>query len=113
AATILQLKDNKYLDEARFIGCIIRARIGQGLGPLRILAEFKEHQIPPSKVENHEEWQKISWFDNAFEIKERRFGKITCADFKQQQKQKLFLQRRGFTLDQIRHAFSETSSAEG
>lgn len=103
---IQRLLESKYLDNNRFIGCVIRARISQGVGPIRIKAELSGHDITSIEVERHEEWQKANWSDIALRAKIKRFGQALPLDLKAKAKQLQFLTRRGFTQGQAQTAIS-------
>lgn len=103
---LLKLQQANYLNESRFIGCIIRARISQGAGPLKILNELQSHDIAQNLIESHEEWQEIDWPKLALHVKIKRFGPDVAIEAKQKAKQIQFLQRRGFQIDHINHAIS-------
>ena len=103
---ITRLQKDNYLNESRFIGCIIRARISQGAGPLKILNELQSHEIAQNLVESHEEWQEVDWSKLALHVKIKRFGTQVAKEPKQKAKQIQFLQRRGFQIDHVNHAIS-------
>lgn len=103
---IHKLQKADYLNEERFIGCVIRARVAQGAGPLKILNELQSHDISQSRIEDHEEWLEVNWAYLAVQVRSKRFGLEAPLDIKQKAKQMQFLQRRGFQIDHINHAFS-------
>ena len=74
-------------------------RYNQGKGPIKIALELKLRGISTFDLSDYD------WFKSAKEIREKKFGDCSSIDFKEQAKQKRFLQSRGFGLDQINQAF--------
>jgi regulatory protein len=105
-AAIARLLESKYLDNTRFIGCLIRARVAQGAGPAKIKAQLLSHDISSAHIENHEQWQQTNWLVLARQAKVKRFGELPPADHKAKAKQIQFLTRRGFSTSQASTAIS-------
>lgn len=105
-SAIEQLLKANYLSNERFIGCLIRARISQTMGPARIKAELLNHEISSTQIESHEEWQQTNWHDIALQAKIKRFGGAAATDHKAKLKQLQYLTRRGFSTDQANSAIS-------
>lgn len=103
---IEQMIKANYLNNDRYIGCVIRARIEQGAGPNKIKAELKSHEIPTHQIERHEDWQKANWRLLATKVKQKRFGVEPVQDAKAKAKQLQFLYRRGFSQEDAQAAIS-------
>lgn len=103
---IERLIKEKYLDNERFMECLIRARIAQGQGPMMILAELATHDISANQAQNHEKWQQTNWDLVAYQAKVKRFGLAVEQDIKKKAKQAQFLTRRGFSASQVNTAIS-------
>ena len=100
-----QLAAEGMQSDARFAETFVRSRIDRGRGPLRIRAELIERGIEDEQIVEallqYEDW----WRDLALEAYNKRYGeKMPSVDIEERLKRSMFLQRRGFTADQIRYA---------
>ena len=98
-STITQLAEQNYQSDERFAEAFILMRFNQGKGPVRIASELKLRGISSFNLSD------FDWFKSAKEIRKKKFGDLASSDFKEQAKQKRFLQSRGFSLDQINQSF--------
>ena len=98
-SAITQLTEQNYQSDERFAEAFILMRFNQGKGPVRIASELKLRGIISFNLSD------FDWFKSAKEIRKKKFGDIVSSDFKEQAKQKRFLQSRGFNLDQINQSF--------
>ena len=98
-SAITQLTEQNYQSDERFAEAFILMRFNQGKGPVRIASELKLRGISSFNLSD------FDWFKSAKEIRKKKFGDLTSSDFKEQAKQKRFLQSRGFSLDQINQSF--------
>ncbi|MDC0499090.1 recombination regulator RecX [Candidatus Pseudothioglobus singularis] len=98
-SAITQLAEQNYQSDERFAEDFILMRFNQGKGPVKIASELKLRGISSFNLSD------FDWFKSAKEIRKKKFGDIVSADFKEQAKQKRFLQSRGFSLDQINQSF--------
>ena len=98
-SAITQLVEQNYQSDERFAEAFILMRFNQGKGPVKIASELKLRGINSFNLSD------FDWFESAKEIRKKKFGDIVSSDFKQQAKQKRFLQSRGFSLDQINQSF--------
>ena len=98
-SAITQLTEQNYQSDERFAEAFILMRFNQGKGPVRIASELKLRGISSFNLSD------FDWFKSAKEIRKKKFGDIASSDFKEQAKQKRFLQSRGFSLDQINQSF--------
>ena len=98
-SAITKLADQNYQSDNRFSEAFILMRYNQGNGPVKIASELKFRGISTFDLSDYD------WFKSAKEIREKKFGDSSSIDFKEQAKQKRFLQSRGFGLDQINQAF--------
>ena len=98
-SAITQLTEQNYQSDERFAEAFILMRFNQGKGPVRIASELKLRGISSFNLSD------FDWFKSAKEIRKKKFGDLDPLDFKEQAKQKRFLQSRGFSLDQINQAF--------
>ena len=98
-SAITQLTEQNYQSDERFAEAFILMRFNQGKGPVRIASELKLRGISSFNLSD------FDWFKSAKEIRKKKFGDNVSPDFKEQAKQKRFLQSRGFSLDQINQTF--------
>jgi len=98
-STISKLAEQNYQSDNRFAEAFIVMRFNQGKGPIKIVLELKMRGISSYDLSD------FDWFKSAKEIRKKKFGDSSSIDFKEQAKQKRFLQSRGFSLDQINQAF--------
>ena len=98
-SAITQLTEQNYQSDERFAEAFILMRFNQGKGPVRIASELKLRGISSFNLSD------FDWFKSAKEIRKKKFGDLDPLDFKEQAKQKRFLQSRGFSLDQINQSF--------
>ena len=96
---ITQLTEQNYQSDERFAEAFILMRFNQGKGPVKIASELKLRGISSFNLSD------FDWFKSAKEIRKKKFGDLASSDFKEQAKQKRFLQSRGFSLDQINQSF--------
>ena len=103
-AVLAQLVDEGYLSDARFAEVFVRSRHDRGVGPLKIRAELRERGVVESLVEDAFRELAADWFDAARQQRDKRFGASPPQDFKERARQIRFLQRRGFSGEQVRAA---------
>ena len=96
---ITQLAEQNYQSDERFAEAFILMRFNQGKGPVKIASELKLRGISSFNLSD------FDWFKSAKDIRKKKFGDLASSDFKEQAKQKRFLQSRGFNLDQINQSF--------
>ena len=98
-SAITKLAEQNYQSNERFAEAFILMRFNQGKGPVKIASELKLRGISSFNLSD------FDWFKSAKEIRKKKFGELASSDFKEQAKQKRFLQSRGFSLDQINQSF--------
>jgi regulatory protein len=100
-AAVERLAAEGLQDDRRFATSLIRSRIRQGKGPVRIRLDLTRRGIDPALVESAlaesgEDWEKL-----ARRVRQRKFGAGDPGDFREKARQMRFLQYRGFEADQI------------
>lgn len=100
AETIEGLARDGWQSDARYVESMIRQRIAQGYGPLRIDAELDHAGVSESLIRQALAEAAPDWKALAVEAHARRFGdgRISASDW---QKHYRHLAGRGFTSDQI------------
>jgi regulatory protein len=101
---IAQLTRDGLQSDQRFAESFVQSRINQGKGPVRIRLELAERGIDDAAIELAIEGANANWYALARDIRFRKFGRETPADFRTKAKQMRFLQYRGFEPDHIRIA---------
>jgi regulatory protein len=104
---LAQLEADNLLSPARFAESFVRARVGRGKGPLLIRAELGARRIAQEIVEQALTEVGVDWAELAREARIKRFGRPVPTDFSAQQKQRRFLQQRGFDARHMRLAMSD------
>lgn len=103
-AALRRLAEDGYQDDGRFGEMLVRSRIGQGYGPMRIRAELRSHKIPDALVEALLEAAAADWLVNARDLLRRRHHGTGKPDFAERGKRAQFLLRRGFPAATVRQA---------
>ena len=98
-SSISLLAEQNFQSDERFSEAFILMRYNQGKGPLKIVFELKGRGI------NKFNLTAFDWSKLAKEVRIKKFGNSISLDFKDQAKQKRFLQSRGFGFDEINQAF--------
>ena len=98
-SSISLLAEQNFQSDERFSEAFILMRYNQGKGPLKIAFELKGRGI------NKFNLTAFDWSKLAKEVRIKKFGYSISLDFKDQAKQKRFLQSRGFGFDEINQAF--------
>jgi regulatory protein len=105
-SVLTELAQEKLLSDRRFAEVYVRGRFERGYGPLRIRAELRERGVDNSLVEPVMDERDRCWIESAGRQRRKRFGASFPERFSERAKQMRFLQRRGFTGEQIRAVFS-------
>lgn len=87
--------------DARFAESLVRTRIRQGYGPLRIRQELQMKHISPALITEVLSAEHENWLMHAMVVWEKKYKASGDVSFENKQKQKQFLLYRGFTPDII------------
>ncbi len=104
ADVVLELREERLLDDPRFVTNFVTWHAGRGQGPARIRQELSAAGLPPELIAEALE----SGPDFAAlcrEVRTRRFGTELPVAWSEKARQSRFLQYRGFSSDHIRSAF--------
>lgn len=102
-----KLQEQHYLDESRFVENFIQTRCNQGYGPQRIRQELRHRGIDEDLITTALEQQTVDWWQQAHQVREKRFGQQLPESMQERAKQMRFLSYRGFSSEQIRAVLSE------
>lgn len=104
-AAVEKLTGGGWQSDARFAEMLVRTRVAQGHGPVRIRAELGTHGLGQDMIDTALEELDGSWIQAARELAQRRFGlSLASADVAQRRKAADFLYRRGFDGEAVRLA---------
>ena len=92
------------LSEERFTEQFVRSRRGRGQGPARIREELRRRGIGDVAAREAIGQDDAHWAERASQARSRRFGDAAPVDYREWARQARFLERRGFTTEQIRSA---------
>lgn len=99
------IERNLQSDE-RFAESFSRERINRGRGPMKLRAEMRERGISDELQRDALLELEVDWFEQAVDVRRRRFGLAKVEEFKEKARQMRFLQSRGFSQDHVSHAMS-------
>ena len=101
ADAVARLGEEGYQDDARFGEMLVRSRIAQAYGPLRIRMELKSKGIGEQEIRRLLEEAEADWSAIAAALLERRYGRPS-ADPGERVRRAQFLLRRGFSAATVR-----------
>ena len=96
------LEARGFLSNQRFTEQYVGSRIARGQGPLRIREELRRRGVDGAAAKEAIERDDGFWFEQASRARRKRFGEAMPADGREWVRQARFLERRGFTAEQIR-----------
>ena len=105
-AAVERMAEAGWQSNERFAENLVRSRIAQGHGPLRIRAELATHGLDGEAIRAAMKGEGHDWARLAHELAQRRFGPALGEDRALQRKAGELLIRRGFTVEQMRRAIN-------
>jgi regulatory protein len=107
-AAVDRLAGDGWQSDARFAEMLVRSRVAQGQGPVRIRAELGTHGLGQEMIERALAGFEGDWALAARDLAQRRFGTgLASADTAQRRKAADFLYRRGFDGEAVRLALRD------
>lgn len=104
-------QEQDWLSDERFAEAYARQRIEAGYGLLRITGELSQRGVSEA-AETLQAMSSQDWCDQAVRLRRRRFGLLNLrGQLEERLRQMRFLQRRGFTQEQISAALDTVESA--
>ena len=100
-AAIERLGEQHYQDDDRFAEVLLRSRIAQGYGPMRLRVELKSHGLGDARIRELLEAADVDWTASAAAQLRRRYGAGTT-DPAERNRRAQFLLRRGFAAATVR-----------
>ncbi len=107
SAALDRLGEQHYQDDDRFAQVLLRSRVAQGYGPVRLRVELKSHGVADARISELLEETEIDWDASAAAQLRRRHGGAGSADPAERARRAQFLLRRGFaaaTVRRVTHA---------
>jgi regulatory protein len=98
------LEGHRFLDESRYLEVLIRSALERGHGLLRLRRDLQQRGLDKQLVEQGLAELEVDWFEQARNLRQRRFGSKPAIDQKEKARQLRYLQYRGFTSEQCFHA---------
>jgi len=102
SAAIDRLGEQQYQDDDRFAEVLLRSRIAQGYGPMRLRAELKSHGLGDARIRELLDAAEADWVALASAQLRRRYGGKGVADPAERARRAQFLLRRGFAAATVR-----------
>jgi regulatory protein len=102
SAAIDRLGEQQYQDDDRFGEVLLRSRIAQGYGPMRVRAELKSHGLGDARIRELLDAAEADWVAMAAAQLRRRYGGKATSDPAERGKRAQFLLRRGFATATVR-----------
>lgn len=102
-----RLGEQHYQDDDRFAEMLVRSRVSQGYGPMRVRAELKSHGLSDARIRAVLDEAEVDWDASAAAQLRRRFGAGSAPDRDEKARRAQFLLRRGFpaaTVRSVTHA---------
>lgn len=97
-----ELARENYQSDKRVAEMTVRSQIRKGKGPNRIKLALNAKSI--NKELAKEDMDDVDWYEQAYELKVKKYGVAVATDAKLKAKQIRFLQYRGFEMDAIMKA---------
>ena len=99
-----ELSKEHYQSDQRVAEMTVRSQVRKGKGPNRIKLALKTKHLDKALVQ--EDLAEIDWYEQAYQLKVKKYGAEVAKDPKIKAKQIRFLQYRGFEMDAIMKAIS-------
>lgn len=94
-----ELAEQHYQSDQRVAEQLVASQMRKGKGVYRIKQALQAKGLDSDLIED--DLQDIDWFEQAYQLKVKKFGTDVATDPKIKAKQVRFLQYRGFTMDII------------
>lgn len=108
AKVIAWCKAENYLDQQRFISMLVRSRVNKGYGLSYIVQECRQQNISREQVLQCATELEIDWFAVAQQLYQKKYGQSTVTEYKDKFKRMAYMQRRGFSNEQIQFAINQS-----
>ena len=102
-----ELSRENYQSDQRVAEMVVRSQIRKGKGPNRIKLALRAKSIDKELAQN--DMNEVDWYEEAYQLKVKKYGTEVSKDPKAKGKQIRFLQYRGFEMDAVMKAISRKS----
>ncbi|OTG66337.1 regulatory protein RecX [Acinetobacter silvestris] len=99
-----ELARENYQSDQRVAEMLLRSQIRKGKGPNSVKMALRAKNLDKALV--HEDIREIDWYEQAYQLKVKKYGIEVTKDPKIKAKQIRFLQYRGFDMDVIMKAIT-------
>jgi regulatory protein len=106
--TIAWCKSSNYLNPQRYLEMLLRSRTNKGYGLNYIVQECRQQHISREQVLECAEQLSIDWFGLALQQYQKKYSASEIIDYKDKLKRMAYLQRRGFSNEQIQFALNQS-----
>lgn len=103
-ALVEELAQENYQSDQRVAEMTVRSQLRKGKGPNRIKLALKSKHLDKALVQD--DMDEIDWYEQAYQLKVKKYGTDVSKDPKLKAKQIRFLQYRGFDMDSIMKAIT-------
>lgn len=97
-----RLREQHYQDDDRFAEMLLRSRVAQGYGPLRLRVELKSHGVADQHISELLDAADVDWGGCAANQLRRHYGGAGATDHTERIRRAQFLLRRGFGAATVR-----------
>lgn len=104
-AAVVECQRLALQSDSRYAEQLCRTRISQGYGPLRISQELQAKQVDEQLIDEILALEQDNWRDYAQQAWQKKFKAVQNASLAELQKQRRFLNYRGFPGDIIASVF--------
>lgn len=110
AAVITWCQAENYQSDHRYCAMLLRSKVAKGYGPAIVLQAAREQGLGRELVHDTLAALAIDWFALALQQYQKKYASLAIRDYQDKQKRMGFLQRRGFTVEQIQYAIQHQDS---
>ncbi|WP_445115976.1 regulatory protein RecX [Acinetobacter sp. WZC-1] len=103
-ALVNELARENYQSDRRVAEMMLASHVRRGKGPNRIKLALRSKQIDKTLIQ--QDLSEIDWYEQAYQLKIRKYGTEVTRDPRLKAKQIRFLQYRGFDMDAIMKAIT-------
>jgi len=105
------LQHEGLVSDERFMEMLVKVRRARGFGPLWIKKELQDKGVHGELIAERLDVSGREWIEEIRRVRQKKYGVKQPNNFAERARQARFLQYRGFTYDQIRHAFEHEDQA--
>ncbi len=104
-AAVAELKRQDLVSDQRFAEALVHSRMQRGYGPYRIRQELRQRGVHDAAIDDCLDVRGQQWLVRLREVREKKFGAQRPGSYREWSQQAKFLQRRGFSAEQIHQVF--------